>query len=680
MTYLRDWHTDLYAGLSVRPVGSRIRLIVAVGLVALVLAAILATQHFSLSPVSSVSISGMKANCTATIEDSTKGPATVGSGTILFGCNSRTGWPPTGLACPGDCPSAYPVFNVSQTGDYTPIFNLPQYYTSLSVAGTDGCSPLAASGSQQSQLMNGTRMQLSGSGSSPSFYYYCARYSSVGSSGATLITFTISWRSGSTLFTQTFPPVRVPPQPPPSGFGGCAAGSLDSVTPATPVNGVLEFDCIDSAGPYPAFGVSVAGYYTPTFVLPPYYARLSITPIADTVSNCTVLASGNPPPTPLTNGTQVYLNSNPSSGGYYYCANYAGVPGSGGILPGFTVSWSSDSTVVLAQTIPTVPAPAKTSAISVVRGIDNGLYYSTLAGSWSGWKSLGGTTAGPAVFCSGGGASLYMSVRSSDNSSIYLRSYSNGAWSAWMNLAGGTTTEPACAVMNGTLHLLVRGVDYDLYYNSLNLVSGVWSGWLSLNGTLLSSPALAASPSLNRLDVVVQGASGAIWHKALINGVWSQTWDPPPTGGSTADIPAISSDGLSLHLVVRGADNGLWYSTLNFTTSVWSGWVSLGGTTGVTPTLAMDSSGTLHLFVVGAYGQIYDKSLAPRGVWSTSWDNTGGATTNPVAVSTQGTNVAIMVSGTNGGIWYNTLAGSVWQKWTSLGGATSLEPALSTIS
>src|SRR3989442_15700416 len=172
MTYLRDWHTDLYAGLSVRPVGSRIRLIVAVGLVALVLAAILATQHFSLSPVSSVSISGMKANCTATIEDSTKGPATVGSGTILFGCNSRTGWPPTGLACPGDCPSAYPVFNVSQTGDYTPIFNLPQYYTSLSVAGTDGGSPFSPPGGREAPVIKGTRMEIFGAWSFASLYYY----------------------------------------------------------------------------------------------------------------------------------------------------------------------------------------------------------------------------------------------------------------------------------------------------------------------------------------------------------------------------------------------------------------------------------------------------------------------------------------------------------------------------
>src|SRR5206468_10337648 len=160
------------------------------------------------------------------------------------------------------------------------------------------------------------------------------------------------------------------------------------------------------------------------------------------------------------------------------------------------------------------------------------------------------------------------------NTSIFLKSYSNGAWSAWTSPGGGTTAEPACASMNGTLHLLVRGVDYGLWYNSLDEVSGRWSGWQSLGGSLESPPALAASPSINRLDVVVQGAAGAISHKTLINGVWSQTWDP--LTGITSDIPAVSSDGLTLHMVVRGADNGLWYNALNFTTSLWSGWVSLG--------------------------------------------------------------------------------------------------------
>src|SRR5437016_12413922 len=104
MTYLRDRHIDLYAGLSVRPVGSRIRLIVAVGLVGLVLAAILATQHFPPSPVPSVAISGIKANCTAMIEDASYTPVTAGSGSILFGCNGRTGWPPNSLGYGGGGP------------------------------------------------------------------------------------------------------------------------------------------------------------------------------------------------------------------------------------------------------------------------------------------------------------------------------------------------------------------------------------------------------------------------------------------------------------------------------------------------------------------------------------------------------------------------------------------------
>jgi hypothetical protein len=195
--------------------------------------------------------------------------------------------------------------------------------------------------------------------------------------------------SGSTAFSQTFPSVTVPPAPPPSGFTGCGATALDSVTPVTPVNGVLEFECNGGSGPYPAFAVSVAGYYTPTFTLSQYYAGLSITPIADSVSNCTKPASGYPLPTPITSGTQVNLTANSNPGGYYYCANYA-VPASGGTLARFNVTWSSGSTVLLAQTIPSVAVPAKTSAVSVVRGSDNVLYYSTLAGSWSGWKPLGG--------------------------------------------------------------------------------------------------------------------------------------------------------------------------------------------------------------------------------------------------------------------------------------------------
>src|SRR5205823_14098605 len=53
----------LYAGLFVRPVGSRIRLIVAVGLVGLVMSAILVSQSFHLLPFFSVSICGIRFYC-----------------------------------------------------------------------------------------------------------------------------------------------------------------------------------------------------------------------------------------------------------------------------------------------------------------------------------------------------------------------------------------------------------------------------------------------------------------------------------------------------------------------------------------------------------------------------------------------------------------------------------------
>ena len=651
-------------------------IVVAVVLVGLALTAVLLIQHFPFSPLSSATLSGMKANCSSMIEHSI---VTAGSGMILFGCNARTGWPPTWVSCPGGCPSAYPGFNVSQTSDYTPTFMLPQYYVDLFVAGTRGCSPPSGSGSVLSQLTNGTGMRLSGSSSLPNFFYYCARYASVPQTGATLSSFTVSWESGSTVFIQSFPSVGVPSEP----LGGCGATALDSVTPITPVNGVLEFECMGNSGSYPGFAVSASGSYTPTFTLPQYYSGLSITPIADSVSNCTKPASGYPLPTPITSGTQVVLTSSAAAGGYYYCTSYASVPANGGTLPGLTVSWSSGSTVLLSQTIPSVLVPAKTTALSVVRGNNNILYYATFAGSWSSWQPLplGASTTGPTVLCSGDGGTLYLAVRGSDNISLYLKSYSSGVWSDLTTSGGTTSAEPACASMNGTLHLLVRGLDDGIYYRNMNETSGAWSpSWLSLNGILLSAPALAASPSLHRLDVVVQGASGAISHKAYVNGAWSQTWDSPPTGGITADIPAISSDGRTLHLVVRGADNGVYYSALNFTTGSWSSWASLNGTTGITPSLATDSSGTVHLFVIGSDGIIHDKSLPPGGVWSSTWDSPTGATSHPVAVTTEGTTVAIMVSGTNGQIWYNTLALSVWQGWTILGGSTPLEPALSSIS
>jgi len=91
------------------------------------------------------------------------------------------------------------------------------------------------------------------------------------------------------------------------------------------------------------------------------------------------------------------------------------------------------------------------SVASVVRGMNNGIYYATLAGSWGGWQSLGGVTASAPVLCYGTSGSPYLVVRGWDNASIYINSYSNGVWFGWTSPGGTTNAQPACASMMGIL-------------------------------------------------------------------------------------------------------------------------------------------------------------------------------------------------------------------------------------
>ena len=53
------------------------------------------------------------------------------------------------------------------------------------------------------------------------------------------------------------------------------------------------------------------------------------------------------------------------------------------------------------------------------------------------------------------------------------------------------------------MHLVVRGTDGELWADNLNLNTGAWSTWINLGGSSPSPPALAASLSIDALDLVV---------------------------------------------------------------------------------------------------------------------------------------------------------------------------------
>ena len=79
------------------------------------------------------------------------------------------------------------------------------------------------------------------------------------------------------------------------------------------------------------------------------------------------------------------------------------------------------------------------------------------------------------------------------------------------------TGPAACSWGAGRLDVFVQGTTGALYHKSY---TGSWSGWQTLGGALTSSPAAAAASGSSRIDVFVRGSDGALWQKTY-NGGWS---------------------------------------------------------------------------------------------------------------------------------------------------------------
>jgi hypothetical protein len=355
---------------------------------------------------------------------------------------------------------------------------------------------------------------------------------------------------------------------------------------------------------------------------------------------------------------------------------------------------------VLIGVVPASAVPT-TLDIAVVRGTNNGVYWNSYnsLGSWGSWASLAGATLSPPGICEEAGGIVYVVVRGMDNG-IYVKAWSSGSgWSAsWASPPGGgrTMDQPACAYLNG-LFIVVRGMNNELYWTWSNGMT--WSGWVDLHGKSASAPVLVSIPSLNRIDLVVQGTDNGIYHKFFPSppgGVWSSSWDSP--GGKTSSKPAAafyfnhfpsSTDFNYLFLVVRGTDNNV-YSSSFLIGGGWGVWVNLSGKTLYAPTLAYYANGCSPgtpsncysidaLAVRGTDNAVYHKTLTGYWDWSGSWDSPGGSITNSPAlayVPGSSAQFLLLVEGSSNKLYSNTVTGSTWGTWGSVGGATNSDPAL----
>ena len=324
---------------------------------------------------------------------------------------------------------------------------------------------------------------------------------------------------------------------------------------------------------------------------------------------------------------------------------------------------------------------AAPTLISVVTGTDGNLYWSPFTGSWNNWQPLNGQSSSPPSLCQSGPSSTELVVRGTDNG-IYHKTFSGGTFSAtWdRNPTGVTIDQPVCAVIGTALYIVVRGATNEIWFTTFDLSAHTWAAsWTDLLGFSSSAPALAATSSASRLDLVVRGVDNQIYHKAFTSGAWAAAWDTSnrlPVPDKTIGTPAIVSDGTTLHVVVIGTEANLWYATRSFA-GVWSTYTSLAGSTPVTPTLVVDSTGALHLVVQGQDRAVYSKAKPSGGAWDVAWTSAGGQTAGTPAAVVLGSTVHMVARGFDSRLWYNILSGATWSGWTSMNGAAIIAPGLS---
>lgn len=230
---------------------------------------------------------------------------------------------------------------------------------------------------------------------------------------------------------------------------------------------------------------------------------------------------------------------------------------------------------------------------------------------------------------------------------------------AWSDLGGRTTAAPDAATWGGDrVDLVVRGTDGALWHRWHE--GGHWGAWESLGGQIVGAPSVI-SWSPGRLDVFAIGTDGGLWHRWYEGG-----WHPwEPLGGRLTSAPDATSWAPGrLDVVARGGDSAVWH--LFFDGGRWRSWSSLGGATETGPAAA-GFQGALDVIVRGTDGQGYARRW--NGWAWEPWTPLGGVLVGDVdAAMTKAGAVNVVVAGGDARLWSRSrdpLKG--WLGWLPVG-------------
>jgi hypothetical protein len=179
---------------------------------------------------------------------------------------------------------------------------------------------------------------------------------------------------------------------------------------------------------------------------------------------------------------------------------------------------------------------------------------------------------------------------------------------------------------DGSLLLVARGKDENIWYDAQNGPNGLWNGWqpIQQGQTFLGDPTLGVEAN-GRLVVFAVGHDGAMWQNVqTAPGKGWGGWQSIAGTQHFVGTPAVASDTNNLlELFQRDATGGIWHNIQQTANGAWTGWKAMGAAPGTAghltfagdPAVAQDSDGRLEVVARGSDNDIWLNFQITPGMW-----------------------------------------------------------------
>ena len=245
------------------------------------------------------------------------------------------------------------------------------------------------------------------------------------------------------------------------------------------------------------------------------------------------------------------------------------------------------------------------------------------------------------------------------------------AWYAWCRAVRAADGIQACeldartsalAQDGGGLLIATRGPDNGVWLRQ-RTAAGAWLDWFGIGGQIAGNPAITSWRS-GHLDIYARRASdGALIHRYLIDGTWSE-WERIGEWHISSDPVPVSWGEGHMDVYARGLDGALIHTW--FGDSRWHPFESLGGSIKGAPAVVSWGYGRVDVFARGTDDALYHRWFDGTG-WN-GWEHLGGSMAGePAAISWQPGHNDVYFRGTDGGLHHRWYGGGTWNALERIG-------------